>query len=203
MPITDPLIAWQRLRAGTDRALQPVRDRRLGPAGEDPLAVVFRCADAGVASATVFGQDQSDLVEVSSWGQMVDSGVIASLEYAVATLEVPLIVILGHRDCHAMHTAMRAWNNADMPQGAARTMVEQVMGSIVRRGARADSVETVGVAHVVETGLGLLERSPVIARRVDAGRCGIVCATTGADGLRVYATVGPVGEVTDELLECV
>jgi carbonic anhydrase len=92
-----------------------------------------------------------------------------------------------------------------MPTGAARMMVEQAMGSIVRRGACADSVETVACAHIVETGLGLLERSPVIARRVDAGRCGIVCATTSSDDgrLRAYATVGAVGEISDSLMECV
>lgn len=202
--MSDPLITWQRLRAGNERFHAPVGGHGGGLVEEHPVAAVFRCADAGVASEIVFGQGWGSLVEVSTWGHMVDAGVIASLEYAVGTLEVPLIVVLGHQDCGAMRTAMRAWNDADMPTGAARTMVEQAMGSIVRRGACADSVETVACAHVVETGLGLLERSPVIARRVDAGRCGIVCATTNADGrLRAYATVGAVGEVSDSLLECV
>ena len=200
-----PLTAWQRLRAGNERSFVPVRGHRGGLTGERPVAAVFRCADAGLASETVFGQSWGSLIEISTWGHMVDSAVIASLEYAVDTLQVPLIVVLGHADCSAMRTAMRAWNEADLPEGAARTMAEQAMGSIVRRGARADSLEAVTSAHVVETGLGLLERSPVIARRVDAGRCGIVCATAGAaDGrLRAYATVGSVGEVSDALLECV
>lgn len=202
---TDPLISWQRLRAGNERLFVPVRGHRGGLVDEAPIAAVFRCADAGVASEVILGQSWGSLVEVSTWGHTVDTGVIATLEYAVEALEVPLIVVLGHHDCHAMRTAMRAWNNADMPEGAARTMVEQAMGSIVRRGVRADSPESVGAAHIVETGLGLLERSPVIARRVDAGRCGIVCAAaTGTDGrLRAYATVGSVGEVSDSLLECV
>lgn len=201
---SDPLIAWQRLRAGAERLSAPVRPRHPALADEPPVAAVFRCADSGVPSEVMFGESGGSLVEVSTWGHMVDSGVISTLEYAVETLEVPLIVVLGHPVCHAMRTAMRAWNNADMPEGAARTMVEQAIGSIVRRGARADSVEAVGAAHIVETGLGLLERSPVIARRVDASRCGIVCATTTADGrLRAYATVGSVGEVSDSLLECV
>lgn len=203
--MSDPLIAWQRLRAGNERLGLPVVGHRGVPMEERPVAAVFRCADSGLASETVFGQNAGALAEVSTWGHMVDSGVIASLEYAVQTLEVPLIVVLGHQDCGAMRTALRAWNDADMPTGAARTMVEQAMGSIVRRGSCADSVETVTCAHVVETGLGLLERSPVIARLVDAGRCGIVCATTGAvdNRLRAYATVGSVGEVSDSLLECV
>lgn len=203
--MSDPLITWQRLRAGNERFFVPVRGHRGGLVDERPVAAVFRCADAGVASELVLGQSWGSLIEVSTWGHMVDSAVIASLEYAVETLEVPLIVVLGHHDCGAMRTAMRAWNEADMPTGAARMMVEQAMGSIVRRAVSADSVETVTGAHIVETGLGLLERSPVIARRVDAGKCGIVCATTNpGDGrLRAYATVGAVGEVSDTLMECV
>jgi len=60
-------------------------------------------------------------------------------------------------------------------------------------------------AHIAETGLALLERSPAIARRVDAGKCAIVCATTDpADGrIVVHATVGAVGEMDGSLLECV
>ena len=202
---SDPLIAWQRLRAGNERFFLPVKGHRQAPLDERPTAAVFRCADTGLASEMVFGQSWGSLIDVSTWGHGVDSGVLASLEYEVEVLEVPLIVVLGHQDCHAMRTAMRAWTDAVIPDGAARTMVENAIGSIVRRGAAADSVQTVTAAHVAETGLALLERSVVIARRVDAGNCAIVCATTdSADGrVTVQATIGTVGEVDGTLLECV
>ncbi len=203
--MSDPLTAWQRLRAGNERFFVPVKGHRGGLSEEKPTAVVFRCSDAGLASEVVFGQSWGSLIDVSTWGHVVDSGAMGAIEYAVDTLEVPLIVVLGHHECPAMRAAMRAWNDVDMPDGATRTVVENAFGSIVRRGAQADSLESVSSAHIVETGLGLLERSPLIARRVDAGKCGIVCATTGPEEgrIRVYATVGAVGEVSDSLLECV
>ena len=73
------------------------------------------------------------------------------------------------------------------------------------RGVDAGSTEAVTSAHVVETGLALLERAPAIARRVDAGKCAIVCATTNStDGsVAVHGTIGAVGEVDGSLLECV
>lgn len=202
---SDPLIAWQRLRAGNESFFLPVSGHRETPLDERPTAAVFRCADTGLASEMVFGQNWGSLIDVSTWGHVIDNGVLGSLEYAVDTLEVPLIVVLGHHDCHAMRTAMRAWTDAVIPDGAARTMVEHAIGSIVRRGAAADSVQTVTAAHVAETGLALLERSPVIARRLDAGSCAIVCATTDSvDGrVTVQATIGAVGEVDGALLECV
>lgn len=203
--MSDPLIAWKRLSSGNERFFVPLRDSRGTAIDEKPVAAVFRCADTGVASETVFGRNWGSLIDVSTWGHLVDSGVIASLEYAVETLEVPLIVVLGHHDCHAMQTAMRAWNDADIPDGAMRSVVEHALASIVRRGATADSIEAVTAAHIVETGLALLERSPVIARRVDSGKCGIICATINPDDgkIVVHATVGSVGEVDGTLLECV
>ena len=86
---TDPLIAWQRLRAGNERLFVPVRGHRGGLIDEAPVAAVFRCADAGVASEVILGQSWGSLVEVSTWGHTVDTGVIATLEYAVEVLEVP------------------------------------------------------------------------------------------------------------------
>lgn len=203
--MSDPLASWQRLRSGNERFFMPVRAHKGGMIDEQPIAAVFRCADTGVASETVFGQGWGSLIDISTWGHVVDSGVIATLEYAVETRGVPLIVVLGHHDCHAMRTAMRAWTDATMPEGATRIVVEHAIGSIVRRGAAADSLEAVTSAHIVETGLALLERSPVIARRVDAGQCAIVCATTNpADGnIVAHGTIGAVGEVDGALLECV
>lgn len=180
-----------------------VVDDRTNP--ERPVAAIFRCADSGVPSETIFGQGSGSLIDVSTWGHVIDSGVMGALEYAVETLEVPLIVVLGHPECPAMRAAMRAWTDAVMPEGATRAVVEHAIGSIVHRGVGGGSIEQVTAAHIAETGLGLLERSPVIARRVDAGRCAIVCATADSAGGRitVHATVGAVGEVDGTLLECV
>ena len=99
------------------------------------------------------------------------------VEYAVEALDIPLVVVLGHDDCPAMRVALRAWEQAQLPDGAMRAAVEHALLSVVRRGAAADSVESVTSAHIVETGLGLMQRSPALARRVDRRECGIVCAT--------------------------
>ena len=203
--MSDPLIAWQHLRAGNEHFAMPALKRRRGLIDDRPTAAVFRCADSGMASEMVFSQSWGSLMDISTWGHVIDTGVLATLEYAVETLEVPLIVVLGHHDCHAMQTAMRAWSEGVLPEGATRAVVEQAIGSILRRGTHAESIESVTAAHIVETGLALLERSPVISRRIDAGRCGIVCAATcPEDGLLMaYATIGTVGEIEDSLLECV
>ncbi len=203
--MSNPSNTWQRLRIGNESSFVPIGSRRAEMPSERPAAVVFRCADAGVASEMVFGQSWGSLLNVSTWGHVIDNGVLASMEYAVDTLELPLIVVLGHDDCAAMRVTMRAWHHAEIPNGAARAVVEQAMSSIVRRGSAADSLEAITSAHVVEAGLALLDRSPVIARRVDKEQCGIVCAATDpvTGRVRPYATIGVLGETDGALLECV
>ncbi|WP_328357720.1 carbonic anhydrase [Mycobacterium sp. NBC_00419] len=202
--MSDPMSAWQRLRAGNELFFRPLRPQRQNFHDGPPVAAVFRCSDADVANEVVFGQSWGSLLDLSTWGHVVDTGVLGSLEHAVETFEVPLIVVLGHHNCSAMRAALRAWDTAEVPDGASRLAIEQALTSIVRRGSAADSVDAVAAAHIVSVGMSLLEKSPVIARRVDAGLCGIVCATTDHSGrIQAYATVGALGEAGDSLLECV
>ncbi|TPG32535.1 carbonic anhydrase [Mycolicibacterium hodleri] len=203
--MSNPSSAWHRLRTGNELFSVPDRSSRSELISDRPVAAVFRCADTAMASEMVFGQNWGSLMDVSTWGHVIDTGVLGTLEYAVDTLEVPLIVVLGHHGCTAMSATMRAWHDAEMPDGAARAMVEQAMSSILRRGSAADSLAAITTAHVVETGLALLDRSPAIGRRVDAANCGIVCAATDqvSGRVRVYATIGAVGETDGALLECV
>lgn len=200
----EPLNTWNRLREGNERLTHPGVAHREGHSAGKPIAAVFRCADAAQTSDVIFDQSLGSVLNVSTLGHVIDAGVLATMEYAVGTLEVPLIVVLGHQECSAMQMALRAWNEAIMPEGALRAVAEQTMSSIVRRGCAAESVDSVSVAHIVDTGLALLEHSPVISRRVDAGSCGIVCVTMELDGrLRTHATIGALGESQEALLECV
>lgn len=195
--MSTPLLTWQQLRTGNQMSHLRRPNR--------PIAAVFRCADARLTNEDIFSQPSDSLIDISTWGHTVDAGVLASIEYAVDTLEVPLIVALGHFDCPAMRTALQAWETAELPNGAMRTAVEHALLSVVRRGAAADSVESVAAAHIVETGIALMQRSPTISRRIDSRVCGIVCATyTSADRqLHVHATFGAVTDSTDTLVELV
>lgn len=202
--MSEPLITWERLRAGNQRTIAMASAGNESPAAR-PTVAVFRCADAVPAPETVFGQRGGSLFNISTWGHVIDTGVLASIEYAVEVLDVNLIVILGHDDCPAMRAALRAWEYAEMPGGATRCAVEHAMLSIVRRDTTADSVAAVAAAHIVETGLALMQRSPTVARKVDERECGIVCATESpVDGRVVaHATFGFIGDATETLVECV
>lgn len=83
------------------------RERRLEIASaQQPFAAVLGCSDSRVPPEIVFDQGLGDLFVVRTAGHVVDDAVLASLEYAVLHLKVPLVVVLGHSGCGAVAAAV-------------------------------------------------------------------------------------------------
>lgn len=205
IPMPTPMTAWQTLCTGNE--ITAWRSRSVAAAVKPPIALVFRCADAGPSSDVIFGQDCASIIDVSTWGHVVDVGVLATVDHAVDGLQVPLVVVLGHQGCSAMLTALRVWNDGqDMPETATRAAVEQATTSILHRASGAVSADRLEAAHVVEAGLSLMGRSPALAEAVDNGQCAVVCAVTDETSgrrVRVCATFGDVNDECEDLLECI
>ncbi|WP_211696754.1 carbonic anhydrase [Mycobacterium spongiae] len=203
--MSNPSIAWQRLQAGNQHFHATSRSRqKAATRDQSPLAVVFRCADDRTASEAVFGQSWGSLMDISNWGHVIDTGVLATVEYAVDKLKTPLIVILGHENSSAMEASLEAWNNVNIPEGATRAVIEHAMFSLARQDASISNADELAAAHTVHTGVSLLQKSAALAKAVDSGQSAIVCLVRDADGgLRVCATFGDVAENEAPLLECV
>lgn len=74
--------------------------------GQRPWAAVLTCADSRVAPEWLFDLGPGELFDVRSAGNTAFRAGIASLEYAVAELAVPLILVLGHSGCGAVQAAL-------------------------------------------------------------------------------------------------
>lgn len=74
--------------------------------GQRPWAAVLTCADSRLSPEWLFDVGPGALFEVRGAGNTAFDVGIASLEYAVAELEVPLILVLGHSGCGAVTAAM-------------------------------------------------------------------------------------------------
>ncbi len=75
---------------------------------QHPNALFITCSDSRVVPELLTQQDPGDIFVIRNAGNIVPShsaepgGVTASVEYAVAALEVTDIVVCGHSDCGAM-----------------------------------------------------------------------------------------------------
>lgn len=76
--------------------------------GQHPFAAILSCSDSRVPSELIFDQGLGDLFIVRTAGHAVNEIVLASLEYAVFALHVPLILVMGHGQCGAVTAVMQA-----------------------------------------------------------------------------------------------
>jgi carbonic anhydrase len=205
MPNTSPVTAWKALKEGNERFVagrpqhpsQSVDHRASLANGQKPTAVVFGCADSRVAAELIFDQGLGDMFVVRTAGQVIDSAVLGSIEFAVTVLDVPLIVVLGHDSCGAVKAALAAIDDGTIPAGFVRDVVERVAPSILmgrREGLRR--VDEFEERHVRETLAQLMSRSSAIAERVSAGTLAIAGVTYHlADGRAALVNhVGDIGE---------
>jgi carbonic anhydrase len=66
--------------------------------GQHPFAIVVGCSDSRFPPEVVFDQGLGDIFVIRTAGQVMDNVTLASIEYAVEHLNVPLVVVLGHLD---------------------------------------------------------------------------------------------------------
>jgi carbonic anhydrase len=157
---------------------------------------VFGCADSRVAAELIFDQGLGDMFVVRTAGQVIDSAVLGSIEFAVTVLGVPLVVVLGHDSCGAVKAALAAMNEGTLPSGYVRDVVERVAPSIwLGRRDGLTRVDEFEERHVRETVAQLMSRSTAIAERVSAGTLAIAGATYHlADGrASLVDHVGDIG----------
>jgi carbonic anhydrase len=74
--------------------------------GQTPFAAVLACSDSRVPVSAIFDQGIGDIFTVRVAGNVVGDSEIGSMEYAVAHLGVPLLVIMGHSQCGAVQAAV-------------------------------------------------------------------------------------------------
>lgn len=208
MPNTTPATAWKTLKEGNERFVagkperphQSVERRESLTGGQQPIAAIFACSDSRVATELLFDQGLGDVFVVRTAGQAIDSAVIGSLEYAVAVLNVPLLVVVGHESCGAVKAAVGAVDDGSVPGGFIRDVVERVAPSIlVGRRDGLSGIAEFEKRHVQETVAQLAARSTVIAEALAAGKLGIAGVTYHlADGrAELTDQRGDIGEERD------
>lgn len=205
-----PQQAWDEMSQGNERFVagtpghprQDVERRHELASGQRPHAVLFGCSDSRLAAEIIFDKGLGDLFVVRNAGQVVSDSVIGSLEYAVAVLDVPLLVVLGHDACGAVRAAIDSTGD-DAP--ALPAHIWRLIAAIVpavRRVLRASpgstpetvDADAVGREHLRDTVAELVHSSDVISQAVTEGRLAIVGANYRlAEGTAVPdVIVGPV-----------
>lgn len=145
-----------------------------------PEAVIVSCADSRVAPEILFDVGVGDIFVVRVAGNVVNGAgvtVKGSIEYAIAELNVPLIVVLGHSGCGAVKAAMKHIDAKDSLPGAINGLVELIKPAVAQsKGEAGDALEN-AIRKNVQIGVERLkELQPILAPRVNDSKLKVVGA---------------------------
>ena len=175
---------WQRLMEGNMRFVQGLFQgrnlldlRRTLAKGQQPEAAVLSCSDSRVPAEIIFDQSLGDLFVVRTAGLVLDPTSIGSLEYAVAHLHVPLLVIKGHEGCGAVTAAVEHPEATEGNIGAIIVQISPAVAQACQAGNHGhDLVEAATDIHLKGLEETLFQISPIIRGAIDAGRLEVVVA---------------------------
>jgi carbonic anhydrase len=180
-PSHDPAEALERLAAGNRRfaagAMEhpnqsPERRTRLIHS-QEPFAAVLGCSDSRVAPEVIFDQGLGSLTVVRVAGNVVNSLVLASLEYAVLHLRVGLIVVLGHSQCGAVRVAA----NAIGARENLSHLISAIRPAISRqKGQLGDLVDNAAQENARLNTALLVQTDSVLGELVKTGKLSVVAA---------------------------
>jgi carbonic anhydrase len=88
--------------------------------GQRPIAAILTCSDSRAAPEIVFDKGLGVLFVIRVAGNIGGPEVYASIEYAIAELKTPLIVVLGHSKCGAVETALKG---KDLPSDNLKQLI--------------------------------------------------------------------------------
>lgn len=188
LPPKDAESALRELHAGNLRFIRCCRtqstdtshdrDHRTRTAkGQHPFVAMLCCSDSRVVPEIIFDQKTGTIFEVRNAGNVVDEDVLASMEYAIDHLHVPLIVVLGHKGCGAIEAVCQAGERPlhDHLRELQRHMQgihKQVIDGHHRHDAA--TVNRLSEENAKQQSLTLLRDSPVIRTAVERKECRLI-----------------------------
>ena len=139
--------------------------------GQQPHAVILACADSRVAPEIVFDKGLGDLFTVRVAGNIAGDPEIASIEYAVEHLHVPLIVVMGHQSCGAVGAAIEG---GEAP-GHLPALIDAIKPSVDKARAMKGDLSDNAIRVNVEAVVAQLEASrPILAEHVADGSLKVI-----------------------------
>jgi carbonic anhydrase len=145
--------------------------------GHYAYATVLSCSDSRVPVELVFDAGIMDLFVVRVAGNVCDTDEIGSIEYGLAHVKTPVLVILGHTRCGAVTAVSQAVAGHGHPlERNIPPLVDNIVPAVKRamdlnRDAHSDAIVPLAIEENVWQGVeDLFIKSPAVRNLVKAGK---------------------------------
>ena len=181
-----PRMALEILKDGNDRFLKNLKKQRdlLEQVndtrdGQWPFATILSCIDSRTSAELIFDQGLGDIFSVRIAGNIVNTDIIGSMEFACKVAGSKLIIVLGHTSCGAIKGACDHVEMGNLTELLSKIQpaVYQEKTTVDKRDSSnskfVDNVATINIKRSVEQ---IIERSYILEQMLEAGTIGVVGA---------------------------
>ncbi len=180
--VLSPDASLERLLKGNSRYVDGValrhdfkHEREALVGGQNPYAAILSCADSRIAPEYAFDSGRGDLFVCRVAGNFATDEMIASMEYAVAVLGVPLILVLGHDKCGAVDAAIKSLKDDKALPGHMPSLVTGIAPAV--KAVSQQAGDTLGKAirqNVIDNVGKLSSATPILSAAVEQKKLRVV-----------------------------
>jgi len=180
--VLSPDAALKRLKKGNERYVDGVarrhdfkHEREALVGGQNPFAAILSCADSRIAPEYAFDTGRGDLFVCRVAGNFANDDTIASLEYAVAELKVPLILVLGHDACGAVDATIKSLKDGTTLPGHIPALVTAIAPAVKAVSEQSgNTLEKAIRQNVIDNVAKLKAAGPILSAAVDQKKLRVV-----------------------------
>jgi carbonic anhydrase len=148
--------------------------------GQWPFATILSCIDSRTSAELIFDQGLGDIFSVRIAGNIVNTDILGSMEFACKVAGSKLIIVLGHTKCGAVKGACDHVEMGNLTELLSKLQpavyAERDTPMHDRNSKNSVFVENVATINVRRTVKNIIERSFIIEQMVENGEIGVVGA---------------------------
>lgn len=147
--------------------------------GQWPFATILSCIDSRTSAELIFDQGLGDVFSVRIAGNIVNTDILGSMEFACKVANSKLIVVLGHSKCGAIKGAcdhIEMGNLTELLSKIQPAVYQETETLKDRNSSNVAFVENVSIINVKRSVKNIIERSYVLEQLLETGEIGIVGA---------------------------
>jgi carbonic anhydrase len=180
--VLSPDASLKRLMEGNTRYVQGVsrrhdfkHEREALVGGQNPYAAVLSCADSRIAPEYAFDSGRGDLFVCRVAGNFAGEETVASMEYAVAVLNTPLILVLGHDRCGAVDATIKSLKDDKPLPGHIPSLVAAIAPAVKASSQQSgDALVNATRQNVVDNVKKLKSATPILNAAVAQNKLKVV-----------------------------
>lgn len=181
-----PRQALEILKKGNNRFMTNLQERRNlleqvndTRDGQWPFATILSCIDSRTSAELIFDQGLGDIFSVRIAGNIVNTDILGSMEFACKVAGSKLIVVLGHSKCGAVKGAcdhVEMGNLTELLSKIQPAVYQEKETKESRNASNPTFVENVAEINVKRNVKNIIERSFILEQMIENGEIGIVGA---------------------------